>query len=87
MPLINKKSKIEKRTVTVSDAISVIIVIAIFFSIFLLRYIFPNSPFIMKYFTGIYALTWYVLFWVIVFVVEIIIIPRRRSGKTGSDAN
>jgi hypothetical protein len=61
MSLNNNKIESGKRNVTPSDVIKVTIVIIILGSIMLLQYMFPNNPFVMKYFSGNFGVLWFLL--------------------------
>jgi hypothetical protein len=77
---MNKKDS-EKTSFSYSDIIKITISLLILGNIFFLKYIFPKSPFVSKYFSGRYALLWFILFWVILFIVDIYIPKKKRKRR------
>lgn len=49
-----------------------------------LKYIFPNNPFIMKYFSGVYGMIGIVVFFILLWRIEVSI-ARKRKRKEKED--
>ncbi|OGP50209.1 MAG: hypothetical protein A2Y79_07840 [Deltaproteobacteria bacterium RBG_13_43_22] len=77
MSLKNKIS--ENKSLPLSYIIKVTVGLIILLGLLSIRYIFPNNPFIIKYFTGFYGLLWFAFFWVIVFILDFIISKRNKK--------
>ncbi|MBA4392196.1 MAG: hypothetical protein C0407_01455 [Desulfobacca sp.] len=76
-----KNKKIEgNRNLTLPYIIKIIIGLCILFSIMSLQHIFPKNEFVMKYFSGLYGLLWFILFWLLVFIIDFII-PRKTHKE------
>jgi len=67
----------EKKELSKYDIIKITIFVILLFSIPSLKYLFPNSILVQKYFTGNYAVLWFVLL-VIAALIHDLVIPRRR---------
>ncbi len=75
---LNKRNseEIEVSWVQIVLLISTILMI---FALYFLRYIFPRSPFVIKYFTGMYAGIFYVLLIISAIVLDMLIAGRRKK--------
>jgi len=74
MSIINKKIEKEQRALSFFDIFKISMFVILLFCILSLRYVFPDSPFIQKYFTGYYAVLWFLLL-VITALIHDFLIP------------
>ena len=62
---------------TIRIAVSLIILGVLLF----LKDIFPNNPFVMKYFYGTYGILWIILFFIVFFKIEFWLARKRKTGN------
>jgi len=60
------------------DIIRIIISLIILGVLLFLKDIFPNNPFVMKYFYGPYGILWIILFFIVFFKIEFWIARKRQ---------
>jgi hypothetical protein len=80
MPPANKSLH---RKVSASDIIHSIFWCCLIFGFFLLKYIFPKSPFVQKYFSGIGGVINFAILVIVFFIVELKIFKKNNDrGET-----
>jgi hypothetical protein len=75
---INRRNKLSCYDITKIAVYTVLLL-----SIFSLRYIFPDSPLVQKYFTGYYAVLWFALLIIAALIHDYVI--NRKVSNQGSD--
>jgi hypothetical protein len=76
MNQINSK----KIRLSITDIIRIIISLLILGVLLFLKDIFPNNPFVMKYFFGLYGILWVIVFFIIFWKIEIFIARKRKEN-------
>ena len=77
MSIKNMKLSKGKKELSKYDIIKIIVFVILLLSIPSLKYIFPNSIFIKKYFTGGYAVLWFLLL-IIAALIHDFVTPRKK---------
>ena len=68
----------DKKELSKYDIIKITIFVILLFSIPSLKYLFPKSIWVQKYFTGDYAVLWFVLLIIAALVHDLVISGRKR---------
>ncbi len=76
---LNKRES-EKTDVSWSQLVLITIILLMLGLLFFLRYIFPTSTFVIKYFTGTYAGIFYVVIIIFAVVIDTLAVRRRKKS-------
>ena len=72
---LNSKIKL-----TWGEIIRLIVAAFIFLLLVFLKDIYPHSPFVRKYFDGLYGFTWVVLYFAAIWFIETKLTKRKKSS-------
>ena len=80
-------NQINKTNIRLSfvDIIRIVISLSILGVLLFLKDIFPDNPFVMKYFYGPYGIFWIIIFFVIFWKIEVSIARKRKDNDRKVD--
>ena len=70
---------------SLKDVIRMAVSLIILGVLLFLKDIFPNNPFVMKYFYGLYGILWIIVFFLVFFIIEFWIARKRKAQNNAKN--